>query len=60
MEKIWIFVIVGSVMAIPLVLAMSSGSTVEPTGNDYYYRGGKTIKRQSNKHLRKKTLRYKK
>jgi hypothetical protein len=44
-----------------VTLAMTSGlftsSPSQPTGNSYY-RGGKTIKRKSNKHYRKKTLRY--
>ena len=46
-----------------VTLAMTSGlftsSSAEPTGNSYY-RGGKTIRQQSNKNNRKKTLRYKK
>ena len=50
-----------------ITLAMTSGlfnsspsqptQATQPTGNPYY-RGGKTIRRQSNKNDRKKTLRY--
>ncbi len=54
------FLIIGLVLAVPFGLLMASGSTQEPTGNDYYYRGGKTVRRQTNKKHRKKTLRYKK
>jgi hypothetical protein len=49
-----------------ITLAMTSGlfnsspsQPTQPTGNPYY-RGGKTIRQQSNKNDRKKTLRYKK
>jgi|LakMenE01Jun11ns_1017448.scaffolds.fasta_scaffold9892857_3 hypothetical protein len=60
MRKFLPFLIIGLVLAVPFGLVMASGSTQEPTVNDYYYRGGKTIRRQSKQNNRKKTLRYKK
>ena len=48
------------VTVLPMSVYMVFRSPDEPNRNDYYYRGGKTIRRQSKQNNRKKTLRYKK
>ena len=54
MSEIVIALVIAAIIALPFGLSMASGSTQEPTRNDYYYRGGKKIRRQANKTRRKK------
>ena len=49
------YLIAGLILSIPVAYMFSSGSTDEPTRNDYRYRGGKKIRRQTNKTRRKKS-----
>ena len=48
------YLVIGAILALPFGYMLASGSTQEPTRYDYYYRGGKKIRRQTNKTRRKK------
>jgi ABC-type phosphate/phosphonate transport system permease subunit len=52
MSEIVTALVIAAIIALPFGLSMASGSSAEPTGNQYY-RGGKKIRRQTNKTRRK-------